>query len=79
MPADITIDGYEVHIDGNVVVKKGANVYNNIPWSANGEMQETQGTTGGAVELSRNFYKANEYTSVTSTLICGVQWDAVMK
>ena len=79
LPADITIDGYEVHIDGNVVVKKGANVYNNIPWSANGEMQETQGTTGGAVELSRNFYKANEYTSVTSTLICGVQWDAVMK
>ena len=65
--------------DGNVVVKKGANVYNEIPWSANGKMQETEGTTGGAVELSRNFYKANEYTSVTSTLIYGVQWDAVMK
>ena len=75
------IGRYEAGKDsnGNVVVKKGANVYNNIPWSANGEMQETQGTTGGAVELSRNFYKANEYTSVTSTLICGVQWDAVMK
>ena len=63
----------------NVVVKKGANVYNVIPWSANGEMQETNGTTGGAVELSRNFDTANHYTSVTSTLIYGVQWDAVMK
>lgn len=62
-----------------VVVKKGADVYNNIPWSANGEMQETNGTTGGAVELARNFDTANGYTSVTSTLIYGVQWDAVMK
>ena len=65
--------------DGNVVVKKGADVYNNVPWSANGNMQETNGTTGGAVELARNFDTANGYTSVTSTLIYGVQWDAVMK
>ena len=75
------IGRYEAGKDsnGNVVVKKGANVYNNIPWSANGEMQETNGTTGGAVELARNFDTANGYTSVTSTLIYGVQWDAVMK
>ena len=75
------IGRYEAGDDGNgnVVVKKGANVYNNIPWSANGEMQETNGTTGGAVELARNFDIANGYTSVTSTLIYGVQWDAVMK
>ena len=75
------IGRYEAGNDGsgNVVVKKGANVYNEIPWSANGEMQETNGTTGGAVELSRNFDIENEYTSVTSTLIYGVQWDAVMK
>ena len=62
-----------------VVSKKGADVYNEIPWSANGEMQETTGTTGGAVELSRNFANANNYKTVTSTLIYGVQWDAVMK
>ena len=41
-------------------------------------MQETAGTTGGAVEISRNFDTANNYTSVTSTLIYGVQWDAIM-
>ena len=75
------IGRYEAGDDGNgnVVVKKGADVYNNILWSANGKMQETNGTTGGAVELSRNFDRENEYTSVTSTLIYGVQWDVVMK
>ena len=75
------IGRYETGKDsnGNVVVKKGVDVYNNIQWSANGAMQETQGTTGGAVELARNFDTANNYTSVTSTLIYGGQWDAVMK
>ena len=66
--------------NGNVVLKKGADVYNDIPWSANGRnMQETTGTTGGAVELSRNFANVKNYKTVTSTLIYGVQWDAVMK
>ena len=65
--------------DGNIVIKKGTDACNNIPWSANGEMQETDGITGGAVELARNFDTANNYASVTSTLIYGVQWDAVMK
>ncbi len=64
---------------GNVVVKQGANVYNYISWSANGSMQETDGTTGGAIELARNFDTINNYTSVTSTLIYGVQWDAIMQ
>ena len=35
--------------------------------------------TGGAVELSKNFDTVNGYTSVTSTLIYGVQWDAIMR
>ncbi len=71
---------YEAGKEGeNVVSKKGADVYNAISWSANGKMQETTGTTGGAVELSRNFAKAKNYKTVTSTLIYGVQWDAVMK
>ena len=65
--------------NGNVVLKKGADVYNEITWSSNGEMQETTGTTGGAVELSRNFANVKNYKTVTSTLIYGVQWDAVMK
>lgn len=65
--------------NNNVVVKKGADVYNCIQWSANGEINETNETTGGAVELARNFDTANGYTSVTSTLIYGVQWDAIMQ
>ena len=76
------IGRYEAGKDsnGNVVVKKGADVYNEIQWSANGNnMQETEGTTGGAVELARNFDTVNHYTSVISTLVYGVQWDAVMK
>ncbi len=71
---------YEAGNDnGKVVEKQGINVYNNVKWSANGEMQETTGATGGAVELSRNFDTANNYISVTSTLIYGVQWDAIMQ
>ena len=62
-----------------VVVQKNANVYNRIPWSSTGEMQEDErATTEGAVELSRNFARENNYKTVQSTLIYGVQWDAVM-
>ena len=81
------IGRYEAGKDsnGNVVVKKGADVYNNVTWSKNENMNEeevvegTENNPEGAIELSRNFYIENEYTSVTSTLIYGVQWDAVMK
>ncbi len=75
------IGRYETGKDSNsnAVVKKDVDVYDDVQWSANGTMQETSGTTGGAVELSRNFDETNDYTSVTSTLIYGVQWDAVMK
>ncbi len=74
------IGRYETGIgtNSNAVIQKNVRVYNNIKWSANG-MQETTGTTGGAVEVSRNFDTANKYTSVTSTLIYGVQWDTTMK
>ena len=33
----------------------------------------------GTIELARNFDTLNDYTSVTSTLMYGVQWDAVMQ
>ena len=75
------IGRYEAGKDtnGKVVVQKNANVYNRIRWSSTGEMQESEtATTGGAVELSRNFAKENNYKTVQSTLIYGVQWDAVM-
>ena len=76
------IGRYEAGKDAeeNVLVKQAVDVYNEIPWSANGNnIQETNGTTGGAIELSRNFDTANGYTNVTSTLIYSVQWDATMK
>ncbi len=75
------IGRYETGRDSNsnAVVKKGVDVYDNVQWSANGTMQESNEKTGGAVELSRSFDEANDYTTVTSTLIYGVQWDAVMK
>ena len=70
---------------GNVVVKQGASVYNNVTWSKNETMNEeepvegTENNPDGAIELARNFDTENNYTSVTSTLIYGVQWDAIMQ
>lgn len=71
--------------EGKVVVKQDVEVYNHVTWSQNREMNEeiivegTEGNPDGAVELARNFDTANHYTSVTSTLMCGVQWDAIMQ
>ena len=72
--------------NGNVVEKQGKEVYNYVTWSRNGQMNEedteiangVDGTKDGAVELARNFDTANNYISVASTLIYGVQWDAIM-
>ena len=65
----------ESKITNDVVVKQGAYVYNFIGWSNSNDMTND---VGGAVELARNFDTENNYTSVTSTLIYGVQWDAIM-
>lgn len=56
--------------NGEVVSKKGKTVYNNIPWNNDGSMTTE---TGGAVEKARGMYPGH------STLIYGVQWDAVMR
>ncbi len=70
---------------GKVVEKQGANVYNNVTWSKNKTMNEediiegTEDNPQGAIELARNFDTVNNYMSVTSTLIYGVQWDAIMQ
>jgi len=62
---------------GTLVSKKNANVWNNISWSSSDTMTVE---TGGAVELARGMYPKNngEY-GVTSTLVYGVQWDAIMR
>lgn len=82
------IGRYEAGKDssGNVVIQKGVNVYNNITWSKNGQMNEesseiserVDGISDGAIELSRNFDTENGYTTVTSTLCYGVQWDVTL-
>ena len=61
-------------ISDDVVIKQGKNVYNYIGWSSSDDMTVQ---TGGAVEKSKKFGEENGY-SVTSTLIYGVQWDAIM-
>ena len=67
--------------NGNVVVKKGANVYNNVPWgNAMNDIDGTSNTNGrvGAVKLAKEFATKQGYTSVTSSLVYGAQWDATM-
>ncbi len=67
----------------NMVVRKDAYVYNWVAWgpsmtSAEGDVTDDNNNQGkGAVELSRNLYKSS--TSVKSTLIYSVQWDAVLR
>ena len=63
-------------IDDEVVIKQGKNVYNYVGWSNSDDMTNE---TGGAVELSKNFDTKRGYNSVTSTLMYGVQWDAIMQ
>ena len=75
---------YEAGVEGtrtsgiadDVVIKQGKNVYNYIGWSNSDDMTVE---TGGAVQKSKEFVEENGYTSVTSTLMYGVQWDAIMQ
>ena len=70
-----------------LVVQKGSYVYNYVPWgsSMSDITAYNKGTTDapeyviGAVELSKNFAKANGYSGVRSTLIYGIQWDVMMR
>ncbi len=64
-----TIDGVDT-----VVSKKGANVWNYIMW---GDSMTSIGTEG-AVAKSKEMYTNKSKFNVTSTLIYGVQWDAIM-
>ncbi len=78
------IGRYEAGKDnnGNVVVKKEADVYNFVPWgNSTSDIIGTSNTEGkvGAVKLSKDFAETNGYTDVTSTLCYGIQWDAIMQ
>ena len=62
-------------ITDEVLVQQGKYVYNYVGWSNSNDMTNE---LGGAVELSKNFANQKGYSSVTSSLIYGVQWDAIM-
>ena len=71
------IGRYEAGNDGsnNVIVQKGATVYNKIKWGTS-----MTDATGGAVEKAKNFTNGKSYSGkVVSTLVYGVQWDATMQ
>ena len=57
-----------------VVSKKGASVWNFIAW---GDSMTSIGTEG-AVAKAKGMYTDREKYAVTSTLIYGTQWDAIM-
>ena len=62
-----------------VVCKKGVAPYNYVPWGTSmSDASEISGKSG-AVYLAKNFANQNNYTSVTSTLIYGCQWDAMCR
>ena len=62
-----------------VLVQKDKYVYNYVPWGASMTSIAPASSVIGAVELSREMYpKESEEYGVTSGLMYGVQWDAVM-
>ena len=62
-----------------VVCKKGVAPYNYVPWGKDmNDASEVEGKSG-AVYLAKNFASQNNYTSVTSTLTYGCEWDAMCR
>ena len=62
-----------------VVCKKGVAPYNYVPWGKRmSDASEIEGKSG-AVYLAKNFASQHNYTSVTSTLIYGCEWDAMCR
>ena len=59
-----------------VVCKKGVAPYNHVPW---GKSMSDASNSSGAVYLAKNFASQHNYTSVTSTLTYGCQWDAMCR
>ena len=69
------IGRYETGKDtnGEIVCKKNVEVYRSIRWG-----NSMTDDTGGVVEIARKFSENNNYSTVTSTLCYGVQWDATL-
>ena len=62
-----------------VVCKKEVTPYNYVPWgTSTSDASEISGQSG-AVYLAKNFARQHNYTSVTSTLTYGCQWDAMCR
>ena len=69
----------KVTTNQTVVCKKGVAPYNYVPWGkAMNDASEVEGKSG-AVYLAKNFASQHNYTSVTSTLTYGCEWDAMCR
>lgn len=70
-----------------IVIQRGAQIYTFVPWGAStNDITATNVSTTdipeyviGAVELSKNFSVVNEYADISTNLIYGIQWDAIMR
>ena len=79
----------KVTTNQTVVCKKGVAPYNYVPWGKAMDDVNTafapefsnpdQVSTNGAVYLAKNFASQHNYTSVTSTLTYGCEWDAMCR
>ena len=69
----------KVTTNQTVVCKKGVAPYNYVPWGRSmSDASEVSGESG-AVYLAKNFASQHNYTSVTSTLTYGCEWDAMCR
>ncbi len=79
----------KVTTNQTVVCKKGVAPYNYVPWGkamddvntafAPSNLNSDNVNTNGAVYLAKNFASQHNYTSVTSTLTYGCEWDAMCR
>ena len=79
----------KVTTNQTVVCKKGVAPYSYVTWGkamndvntafAPSNKNPDNVNTNGAVYLAKNFASQNNYTSVTSTLIYGCEWDAMCR
>ena len=69
----------KVTTNQTVVCKKGVAPYNYVPWGTSMSDASEVGGQSGAVYLAKNFASQHNYTSVTSTLTYGCQWDAMCR
>ena len=79
----------KVTTNQTVVCKKGVAPYNWVPWGkemddvntafAPSSYNSDNVNTNGAVYLAKNFASQHNYTSVTSTLTYGCEWDAMCR